>query len=201
MPQEPTAAAGFVTLARLLRPQGRKGELLADLLTDLPDQLTAPTGVYLVTGDAPAPDAARIVLESAWMPTGRNAGRVVVKLPGCDSIHDAEKRAGARLMLPAGERPALDADTFYISDLVGCRLYDRDTLAGVVVDVEFAMSPDGRTRLEDAPPLLCVSPSASDGDQPDVVLVPFARDQVKTVDLEARRIVMELPGGLFDPEP
>ena len=198
MPHSPTAPA-FVTLARLLRPQGRRGELLADLLTDSPEQLQNPEGLFLIGADAetPSPVATRIIVESHWMPTGKNAGRVVVKLAGSDSISDAERFAGMKLMVPAAERPALDEDTFYVSDLVGSTLYDCEVVVGEVVDIEFATTPDGRTRLAEAAPLLAVRLVGS-SENGELTLVPFVRAQLLSVDIAARRIVMEIPDGLLE---
>jgi 16S rRNA processing protein RimM len=137
------------------------------------------------------------------MPTGRNAGRIVLKLAGCDSINDAERLAHMKLMLPATERPALDEDTFYVSDLVGSTLYnreapDRDVAVGTVVDIEFATSPDGKTRLADAAPLLAIRLTGTPDDA-EPSLVPFVRAQLISVDTAARRITMQLPPGLLDP--
>jgi 16S rRNA processing protein RimM len=199
VPLESTSPA-FITLARLLRPQGRRGELLADLLTDFPEQLDNPSGVYLVAANASAPalSGERIAIESRWMPTGKNAGRIVLKLTGCDSISEAERFAHMQLMVPATERPSLDEDTFYVSDLIGSTLYDRETPVGEVVDVEFATSPDGKTRLAEAAPLLAVrlAGTAEDG---EAILVPFVRAQLLSVDTAAHRIVMQIPAGLLDP--
>lgn len=188
-----------MTLARLLRPQGRRGELLADLLTGFPELLSSTDGVYVVPAGAcsPLPDAQRTLVESQWMPTGRNAGRVVVKLAGCDSISAAELLAQNQLMIPVTERPALDPDTFYVSDLVGCALYDGETLAGEVIDVEFATSPDGRVRIDDAAPLLVVQ-RAGQSDEDEPVLVPLVRAFLQQVDMAQHRIVMNLPDGLLD---
>jgi 16S rRNA processing protein RimM len=196
-----TTAPAFITLARLLRPQGRRGELLADLMTDFPEQLSNAAGVYLVAANAEAPtaDAARVIVESQWMPTGKNAGRIVVKLAGCDSINDAERLAHMQLMVPASERPALDEDTFYVSDLIGSTLFNGEVPVGEVVDVEFATSPDGKTRLADAAPLLAVRlTSAAEDTEP--ALIPFVRAQLLSVDTAARRIVMDIPAGLLTAE-
>jgi 16S rRNA processing protein RimM len=189
-----------------LRPQGRRGELLADLLTDFPEQLGAPGGVYLVAAAdaAPADSATRTLVESQWMPTGKNAGRIVVKLAGCDSISDAERLAHMQLMVPANERPALDEDTFYVSDLIGSTLYNREagdheTPIGDVVDVEFATTPDGKTRLPDAAPLLCVRLLA-DTAETEPTLIPFVRAQLVSVDTASHSIVMRIPTGLLDPD-
>jgi 16S rRNA processing protein RimM len=186
--------------------------LLADLLTDFPEQLSTPVGVFLVAAGAlaPAASAARILVESQWMPTGKNAGRIVLKLAGCDSINDAERLAHMQLMVPATERPALDEDTFYVSDLIGSTLYNqepavdnpstpsRETPVGEVVDVEFATSPDGKTRLPDAAPLLCVR-LPGDTAETEPTLIPFVRAQLISVDIAAHRITMRIPQGLLDP--
>lgn len=188
-----------MTLARLLRPQGRRGELLAELMTSSPELLSSPSGIFLVPPGAtsPQPDAQRILVESTWMPTGRNAGRIVVKLAGCDSISAAELLAKSQLMLPAEERPPLEDDTYYVSDLIGCDLYDGEMLAGKIVDVEFATSPDGKLRLDEAAPLLVVQ-RTDDTEDTEPAMVPFVRAFLQSVDTTARRIVMNLPEGLLD---
>jgi len=190
----------WTAIAKLLRPQGRRGELLAEPLTDLPDffaGLTTNTRVLtLASTDTPPPGASTVTLESHFFPTGKNAGRIVLKLSGCDSISAAEALAGQQLLLPNSALPALDPDTFFVRDLLGCTLYDSGLAIGTIVDLEFATAPDGRTRLPDAAPLLAVqlltSPDA------DPVLVPFIRTWLETVDLPTRRIVMHLPPGLLD---
>lgn len=194
-----------MTLARLLRPQGRHGELLADLLTDFPELLSSISGVYLVSESAtePSPSDQRIRVDSQWMPTGRNAGRIVLKLAGCDSITAAESLARKKLIIPADERPSLDEDTFYISDLVGCQLFDNtsevETLVGEVIDVEFATTPDGKTRLADAAPLLVVQ-LAGDTEDDDPALIPFVNAHLVSVDTAAHRITMTIPAGLIEAE-
>jgi 16S rRNA processing protein RimM len=193
----------FTPVAQLLRPQGRRGELLAEPLTDLPDffaGLTAnTTSLTLSSTDNPPPDAPTITLESHFFPTGKNAGRIVLKLSGCDSISAAEALAGQQLLIPTSTLPALDPDTFFVRDLLGCTLYDAELPVGTIVDLEFATAPDGRTRLPDAAPLLAVqlltTPDA------DPVLVPFIRAWLSSVDLPAHRIVMHLPEGLVAPGP
>ena len=192
----------WAAVAVLLRPQGRRGELLADPLTDLPELFAAGHRVWIAppTADAPAPDAAPLTLEEHWFPTGRNAGRVVLKLSGCDSISAAEQLAHYQLFVPATDLPALEAGEFFVGDLVGCQLFNGETLAGTVSAVEFATTPDGNSRLEGAAPLLAVDlPKAAPGTE--ATLVPFVQDWIVSIDLAAKRIVMHLPDGLFEAVP
>jgi 16S rRNA processing protein RimM len=192
----------FTAIAQLLRPQGRRGELLAEPLTDLPDFFsgltTSTTPLTLSKADTPAPGASIVTLESHFFPTGKNAGRIVLKLSGCDSISAAEALAGQQLLIPTSALPVLDPDTFFVRDLLGCTLYDSDLAIGTIVDLEFATAPDGRTRLPDAAPLLAVQRLAAPDSEP--TLIPFIRAWLSSVDLPARRIVMHLPEGLLSSE-
>jgi 16S rRNA processing protein RimM len=215
----------WVAIARLLRPQGRRGELLADPLTDLPEIFTPGLEVaFALAGvTSPLPAEPTVRLEQAWPPTGKNAGRIVLKLSGCDTISQAEALAGRDLLIRAANLPALEPGAFFVAELLGCELYNGSVLAGTIVDVQFPTSPDGRTRLEDAAPLLAIQPAraahlhlnqpappphdlqsgpesgseATPESAPEPVLVPFVRAWLESVDLPARRIVMTLPPGLL----
>lgn len=192
-----------------MRPQGRRGEILADPLTRLPGILVPGRELSFAAAGAasPVPGHPSYRIEEAWFPTGRNAARIVLKLSGCDSISEAEALAGADLLIPAGDLPALEPGAFFVADLLSCDLYDGTTLVGRIVDVQFPTSPDGRTRLEDAAPLLAVEIPAQQLDTADPtepaphsepVLVPFVRAWLDSVDIPAHRIVMHLPLGLLD---
>jgi 16S rRNA processing protein RimM len=202
---KPQLPLRWIALAQLLRPQGRRGELLAELLTDLDPAIQFAAGRQVTLAAAlPAPgaepaSAIATNIESFFLPTGRNAGRIVLKLAAANSISEAERLAGRQLIVPAAELPALEPDAFYVSDLVGCTLSSGGADLGTVVDVEFAMSPDGRTRLSDAAPLLAVRRTGED-EASEPVLVPFALAYLVAVDLAAKRIMMNVPPGLLDAE-
>jgi 16S rRNA processing protein RimM len=204
--------SGWVPLAILLRPQGRRGELLAEPLSDLPNIFAADHELFLTPPHVttPSPDSPSIRIEAHWFPTGKNAGRVVLKLSGCDSISDAEALAGKQLLLATDQLPTLDPDTFFVGDLVGCTLFNANHPIGTIVDVEFSTAPDGRTRLEDAAPLLAVQLTTNSAAAeptlipevtvaPEPTLIPFVRAWLDNVDIPARRITMHLPEGLLTP--
>ncbi|GGA54027.1 ribosome maturation factor RimM [Edaphobacter acidisoli] len=185
----------WVVVAHLLRPQGRKGELLAELLTDFPERFSEQRRVFLAPmGFAGAPSAAREAeVRGHWLPIGKNEGRIVLEFAGIDSITAAEAVAGLDVIVPRENRMKLADDSVYISELAGCTVYDRSHAVGVVKDVQFATTADGARRLEDAAPLLVVE--AQDGAE---VLVPFAKAFIMGISIEAKRIDMELPEGLVD---
>jgi 16S rRNA processing protein RimM len=192
MTQSTTA---WIVLAHLLRPQGRKGELLADLFTDFPERFENRKRVFLAAPgfEGEAADARPADVVAYWLPMGRNEGRVVLQFAGIDSISDAESLAGNDVLIPREERLPLEDESVYISELVGCTVYDEFQPVGVVEDVQFAMTADGGRRLDDAAPLLAVR--SPEGDE---ILIPFAKAFLVGVDTEAKRIEMKLPEGLIE---
>lgn len=189
------SSAGWVVLAQLLRPQGRRGELLAELLTDFPERFDDEPRVFLApanfSGSESAARAAKVI--SHWLPVGKNAGRIVLGFEGIDSISDAERLNGLEVIVPIAERVELDEDAAYISDLLECQVFDREQLIGTVTSVDFPTTPDGTRRLEDAAPLLTVLTE----DQVEV-LIPYVKQFLVSLDVAAKRIEMTLPKGLVE---
>ena len=185
----------WIVLAHLLRPQGRKGELLAELFTDFPERFDDQTRVFLAAPNFNGDEAEARAAEVAafWLPVGRNEGRVVLQFTGIDTISDAETIAGLDVIIPREERLSLEDESVYISELIGCTVYDGPKEIGVVDDVQFAMTADGGRRLDDAAPLLAVA--SVEGDE---ILIPFAKAFLVKVDTEAKRIEMNLPEGLIE---
>jgi len=172
----------WVIVARLVRPQGRHGEILADLLTDFPERFAERKRLFLLgPQSAQRPAARAIELEDHWL----HQGRVVLKFAGVDSINDAETLRGLEVAIPKTERAPLDEDAVYISDLIGCLLIDSrtGTKIGNIADVD---------REATATSLLVVETLSGE------VLVPFAKAFQPKIDLAARQIEMKLPEGLLD---
>ena len=196
----------WVVLAQILRPQGRKGEVLADLFTDFPERFEEHPRVWLAAAGSAESGTVRsdgtsltdasvheAHVASYWLPVGRNAGRIVLHLAGVDTIEQAERLAGKEVVVPLADRVPLDADAAYVSDLMGCTVFDRGAPIGVVEGVQFSMSPDGLRRLDEAAPLLAVR--SAEGDE---ILVPFAKAYLLELDLSAKSIRMALPEGLAE---
>jgi 16S rRNA processing protein RimM len=185
----------WIVLAHLLRPQGRKGEVLAELFTDFPERFDDQGRVFLAapgfSGNVDDARAAEVV--AFWLPVGKNQGRVVLQFAGIDTISDAETIAGLEVLIPREERLPLDDESIYISELIGCTVYDGSTPVGIVEDVQFAMTADGGRRLDDAAPLLAVN--SVEGDE---ILIPYAKAFLVKVDTESKRVEMRLPEGLIE---
>ncbi len=122
----------FITIALIRKTQGRHGEVAAQLFTDFPERFSERK--HLVAGKPGAPTR-QLELEHFWP----HKDLIVLKFAGIDSINDAEPLIGYELQVPASERTQLDEGTFYISDLIGCSVFDVATsrLIGLVSDVQF----------------------------------------------------------------
>jgi len=172
--------ADWAILARLVRPQGRRGEVFADLLTDFPERFAERKRLYLVTSET-NPDVVReVTLERHWL----HKGRVVLKFAGIDSINDAELLRGLMVAIPASERAPLSDGAFYIGDLIGCEVIDVSSApvsVGKITDVDREVG------------LLMVQPDGG-----GEVLIPFAQAYLADIDVDGKRIEMRLPEGLLD---
>jgi 16S rRNA processing protein RimM len=176
-----------VWLARIRRPQGRKGEVFAEILTDFPDKFRERRQLWLLAAPASAAAAAQsprqVELLNHWL----HKGGVVLHFAGVDSITAAETLKGMIVAISREERAALNEDEVYVGDLIGCVLVDVAGAEAVRVgEIENVDRSGG------AAPLLVVRGTKGE------VLVPFTKSYLRKVDLGARRVEMELPVGLVD---
>lgn len=179
-------------LAEIRRPQGRKGEVLATVLTDFPEKFSQRRHLWLLHPASSASSHAAprpVELTGFWM----HKGSVVLHFAGTDSISDAEALRGLIVAIPRSERAALDADAWYIGDLIGCAVFDirasAADLIGTIEDVDRTAGPVA---------LLVVRPAVGIAAPGDELLIPLANSYLRRVDLAARRIEMALPEGLLD---
>ena len=123
-------------------------------------------------------------VDAHWL----HKGRVVLKFCQVDSIADAEKLRGFDVVIPREERIPLEGDAVYVSDLLGMKVLDVSgggaVDAGEITDLE----PEGA-----GPALLVVRSPAG-----DEVLIPFVRAYLRKMDIEGKRLEMDLPRGLLD---
>ena len=113
-------------------------------------------------------------------------GGYAVRLTGVPHKEAADALRGQRLWAPRSALPGLPDDEFYHSDLIGLAAFDA---GGVALGVVQAVHDHG------AGDLLEIRPAAGAS-----VFVPFTRAIVPTVDLAARRLVVDPPTGLLSGE-
>ena len=172
--------AEWVLLARLVRPQGRQAKCWRISLPTSRNTSPNASGCFFVSETSHIA-CAEAKVEHHWL----HKGRVVLKFSRVDSIADAENLRGFIVAIPAanGAHPA-DGDAVYVSDLIGCE----------VIDV--SRGADSVGEITDVDP----ESAAAGGSPPhgEEVLIPFAKAYLGEMDLEGKRMEMDLPEGLLD---
>jgi 16S rRNA processing protein RimM len=169
--------AEFITLARVTKTQGRKGEVAAALFTDFPERFASRKQLFGLDSKGQRHE---LELEDHWP----HKGQIVLKFVGVDSISQAETLIGWEIQLPRSQRAQLEGGQIYISDLKGCMVYDSGRVIGKVEDVMFGSGEA---------PLLVVR-----DDFRQEHLVPFAASLIEEIALEQKQVRMKLPDGLLD---
>lgn len=167
----------FVTLARIVKPRGNRGEALARDLCEDPERFVAGAAVWLLY---PAGNRERRTIEGAWY----HQGRLILKFEGVGTISDAEELRGCEVQIlheDLGEPP--EGEHYYV-DLIGCEVFEVGT-SRLIGTVEAIQEPGG-------PPLLQVRHGGTE------ILIPFVAPISVEVDTRAKRIVVEMPEGLED---
>jgi 16S rRNA processing protein RimM len=180
----------FVTLARVVKAQGRRGEVAAEIHSDIPDRF-APGMKLFALGRSETRH--ELEIEDLWP----HKGLLVLKFTRIDSISDAEKLVGAELQVPRGQRARLAPGWTFVSDLIGCTLFDHGREIGRIDDVQFGAGEA---------PLLVVTPSGSRGQESPrhesreekSFEIPFAEAYLERVDLQRREVRMNLPEGMLE---
>src|SRR5207237_6558747 len=72
-------------------------------------------------------------IEDLWP----HKGQLILKFVGIDSISKAEELAGCELQVPGEQRAQLEPGWNYLSDLIGCTVFDRDRELGNIGEVRF----------------------------------------------------------------
>jgi len=168
----------FITLARIVKTQGRRGEVAAELHSDVPDRFAAGMKVLALPKDAAA--RRELEVEDLWP----HKGLLVLKFCGVDSMNDAELLIGSELQVPKEQRADLEAGWNYVSDLIGCTVLDHAREIGRIEGVQFGAGEA---------PLLTIADRA--GKKFDV---PFAEAYLEGVDTAQRQVRMNLPEGMLE---
>jgi len=162
-------------VARLGRAHGLRGDVSAQVRTDVPEQRFVPGAVF----DTDPASAGPLTLQSAR----DHSGVLLLRFTGVDGREGAEALRGTELLLDVG--PSDEPDAWYEHELVGLRAVHVDgTELGTVARLDAGAAQD----------LLVVAPAGGG----ELVLVPFVTALVPDVDVAGGRVVLDPPGGMFD---
>jgi len=178
-PTDPAASdqSEFITLAKVIRTQGRKGEVAAALFTDFPERFAGRKRLFALDDRG---RRSALELEDHWL----HKGGVVLKFQGIDTISDAEALIGSEIQVPIAERATLEDGSIYLSDLAGCVVTDKGREIGRIRDVTFGAGEA---------PLLVIQ--RNNGKEH---MVPFAWEYITRLAPEEKKLEMNLPEGMLE---
>lgn len=172
----------FLAIARIVKPQGRRGEVAAEILTDFPQRFENLRRAYL-EGPEGAQEMAE--LEGAWP----HKGRMILKFSGVDTISGAERLRGKHVLVPLDERVQLPSGSYYVWELAGCRVMRNSGAGGedigTVTDVERTGGAD----------LLHVARAEK---RKLELLIPLAETICTRIDVKAKTIWIDPPEDLLN---
>lgn len=163
-----------ISVGRVLRPHGVRGEVVVEVLSDVPGRFKKGSRVTGLRADT-------------TLPLTVVAGRVhksgaVVLFEGYDSRERAEELRGMDLEIPRSEVPKARRGTYYHFELLGCLVREDGQELGRVVEV-----------VEDGGGVMLIV--EGEGRR---VPVPFVKEILRKVDVAAGRIDVALPEGLVE---
>ncbi len=163
-----------LTIAIIIKPQGNRGEVIADLLTDFPERFQLLGRVSLHKDNGAVRE---LELEDHWF----HKGRVVLKFKGIDDISAAETLRGLDVIIPRDQALPLPEGSYYEFELKGCAVKSRSGEEyGVVEEI---ISNEGQVLLR------VLGPGRD-------FLIPFVAAFLLKIDVLQKEIICDLPEGL-----
>lgn len=167
----------MISVGKILKTHGIKGELKVLPLTDDPDKRFQPGSTfYIKTNEEKLTE---YTIEKS-KPYKKNT--ILLKFLNVDSIDDAENLSGTYLTIPEKEIAPLEEGRFYIFQIVGLRVYEENgEYLGKIIEVQQTGSNDVYIIKKDSGKEL---------------LIPALKEVVKKVDLDNKTMIVHLLPGL-----
>ncbi|WP_061960452.1 ribosome maturation factor RimM [Demequina flava] len=165
-----------LTVARIGRAHGLKGELTVEVRTDIPEDRLVPGEVY----ETEPATAGPLTIENVRT----QSGRWYVRFEEIATREEADAVRGVELVLDGDESD--EEDAWYVHELVGLGVQrPSGEVLGEVVDLQSMPAQD----------LLVVRQGSGSR-----AMIPFVEEFVQEVDLEAGHVIVTPPYGLLDGE-
>lgn len=164
-----------MAVARIAKPRGLRGEVVADVLTDFPERFD---GLETVVAVFPNGETSELKIHNAWF----QKERIVLKFARVDTVEAAEQLRNAEICVRESEVFELEEDEFFDWQLEGCRV---ETAEGETIGTVRELMRTGGTEI-----------LVIEGERE--ILIPFASSICTEVDVESKVIRIEPPEGLLE---
>lgn len=166
----------YVIVGRFGRPRGVYGEIYIVPISDNPERFHNEVTLWIESGSG----YTKLITESIRY----ISGKPVVKIEGYNSREQVSELTNEYLYIGSNDLGKLPEGSYYIFDLIGCRVTDiNNRELGLVCDVLSYPANDVWV-IE-----------VKNGEK---VLFPAVENFIDVVDIEKRRIVIRPPEGIFD---
>jgi len=168
-------AEKYIRIGKILNTQGNRGALRVLPLTDYPERFQKMARVQVSIND----QLRELSIEDSFF----HKKYIIIKFKEIQDMNAAGALKGGFLVVSRAELVPLPEDSYYIFDLIGIEVFDSDgRRLGIMTDIIQTGSNDVYVVETEARPLL----------------IPALKQVVKEIDLDGRRIVVQIPEGLDD---
>lgn len=166
----------LISIGKVQKPHGVKGELKIELLTDHPDRFSSLTRVFLASPRGE-------VRECAVSAVRYQDGKPLLHLGGYDSPEKARELNGWLVQIPEEEAVPLPEGRYYWFELIGMEVESEDgERLGRIVDIFPTGSND----------VYVVQAGRRE------IYLPATKEVIRQVDCKAKRMVIHVLEGLLD---
>jgi len=166
---------GFIIIGKIVSTQGNKGEVKVVPLTNSIDRFRKLTDIFIKKGNN------KKLLNINNLKIKKNT--VILKLEGIENIEKAEMIVGSFLEVKRSNAIKLPKDTYFIFDIIGLEVYTNENeLLGKVENIISTGSNDVYV--------------VKNKDKQEI-LIPAIREVIKNIDLEKKRISINMVDGLI----
>ncbi|QIL46517.1 ribosome maturation factor RimM [Vagococcus coleopterorum] len=170
--------ADFYNVGKIVNTQGLRGEVRVISKTDFAEERYKVGNVLFLFQESKNPVKLKIRSHR------KHKNFDIVAFEDHPSINDIEKYRDGILKIPATELHDLDDNEFYYHEIIGLEVVEEDgTLVGKIKEI---LSPGANDVW------VVQRQGAKDA------LIPYIESVVKTIDLEAGKVTVEIPEGLLD---
>ena len=172
----PESLPDAVVIGRVRRPHGVRGEVVVEVLSDVPGRFRPGAQVWI----SPLSGERRLATISR---VSKPSKIIRIEFEGVRDRDAAELLRGAELEIARQSVPKAPPGSYYFFELIGCRCRDEiKGELGAVVEV-----------VEDGGGLLLRIEYGT-----EELLVPFVESYLRQIDIQGRQIDVRLPEGLIE---
>ncbi len=170
---------GYLVVGRIISAHGIQGEFSVEPYTDFPEERFV-TGQTILAGESMTP----VKILSAWP----HKARWLLQFAEINDREDVEARRGEWLFIREDEAADLEADTYFVHQIMGLRVQDEaGSVLGTVKDVLFTGANE----------VYIITPAAGVNRDREVLL-PAIGEVIQAVDLEAGTMTVRLLPGMLE---